>query len=245
MAPTTPRYELYYWPTIQGRGEFVRLALEAAGATYDDVARRPEKDGGGVPALIRVLQEGSDEWLPFAPPVLRFDGVTVSQTAAILDEIAPTLRLVRSSKRALALAYQLTVADFVSEVHDTHHPVSPMLHYEDQVDAAKSRARAFRAERMPKYLRYFERVLERGSDDGPWLFGDEPSYVDLSLFQLISGLRYAFPNATERFVHEVPHLLALAERVNQVPNIARYLASERRLPFNQNGIFRHYPELDP
>ena len=40
-------YELHYWPRIQGRGEFVRLALEQAGAEYVDVARGPKSSGGG------------------------------------------------------------------------------------------------------------------------------------------------------------------------------------------------------
>jgi hypothetical protein len=41
-----------------------------------------------------------------------------------------------------------------------------------------------------------------------------------------------------------PELLALRERVRELPRIAAYLASGRRMPFNQDGIFRRYPELD-
>ena len=60
-------YELYYWPGIQGRGQFVRLALEYAGAKYVDIALVPEEKGGGVPALEKWLDgEGVER-----PPLRR------------------------------------------------------------------------------------------------------------------------------------------------------------------------------
>ena len=241
-------YALYYWPTIQGRGEFVRLAFEAAGQAYEDVARQPSEAGGGVAALIAILQDGGDDGLPFAPPVLKFDGQVLAQTAAILNAIAPALGLVAEdpASRSRALAYQLTIADLVSEVHDTHHPISPMQHFEEQADVARRRSQAFVNERMPKYLRYFERTLEQNSEaQRRWTLGKTLSYVDLSLFQVVAGLRYTFPNAFGRLSHELPNLIALAQRVAEQEGIAGYLASDRRIAFNQNGIFRHYPELDP
>ncbi len=241
-------YALYYWPTIQGRGEFVRLAFEAAGEAYVDVARQPSEAGGGVAALITILQDGGDDGLPFAPPVLKFDGQVLAQTSAILNAVAPTLGLVANDEasRSTALAYQLTIADLVSEVHDTHHPLSPMQHFEEQADVARRRSQAFVNDRMPKYLRYFERTLERNAEAKQrWTLGKTLSYIDLSLFQLVAGLRYTYPNALERLSHELPNLMALVQRVAEQDGVANYLASDRRLAFNQNGIFRHYPELDP
>lgn len=241
-------FKLYYWPTILGRGEFVRLALEAGAQAYTDVARSPSSEGGGVAALISMLQDGGDHVVPFAPPILTFNGSTLSQTSAILHAIAPGLGLVASddSARTTALACQLTLADLVSEVHDTHHPISPMQHYEDQADTALRRSQAFVNDRMPKYLRYFERCVDTNTDSNQrWILSAQMTYVDLSMFQVIAGLRHAFPNALDRLSHEVPKLMALAERVSEQDRVGAYLASERRIAFNQNGIFRHYPELDP
>ena len=41
-ARTNPPYELLYWPGIPGRGEFIRLAFEAAGVSYKDTANESE-----------------------------------------------------------------------------------------------------------------------------------------------------------------------------------------------------------
>ncbi|HUI26750.1 MAG TPA: glutathione S-transferase family protein [Candidatus Kryptonia bacterium] len=238
--------ELYYWPGIQGRGEFVRLSLEDAGAAYIDVAREA-KDGNGLMVMMRILEGEESGTLPFAPPFVKVGDVVVSQTANILAFLAPRLGLVPDDEalRAEASQIQLTLADFVDEIHDTHHPIAGSLYYEDQKAAAKRRAQDFVKERMPKYLGWLEKVLARNrKSDGQWLVGSERTYVDLSAFQIIEGLRYAFPNALARLEPQIPHVIALHDRVAQRPRIAAYLKSERRQAFNQMGIFRHYPELD-
>jgi glutathione S-transferase len=241
MAATRgARVELYYWPMIQGRGEFVRLLLEDAGAPYVDVART----ANGMARMLRILDGREAGALPFAPPFVRVGGAVVSQTANVLAFLAPRVGLAPAgtAARAEAAQIQLTIADLVAEVHDTHHPIAGGLYYEDQKPAAKRRARAFIDERLPKYLGWLEQVLVRNG--GTWLVGRRISYVDLSAFQVVEGLRYAFPNATAAREPELPRLVALRDRVAARPRIAAYLASKRRLPFNEQGIFRHYPELD-
>jgi glutathione S-transferase len=243
MSRRRERVELYYWPTIQGRGEFVRLLLEEGGADYVDVARRPK----GMAAMIRLLDGSARGALPFAPPFVRVGGVVVSQTANILAFLAPSLGLVPADEalRAEANQIQLTIADFVSEAHDTHHPIAGGLYYEDQKKEAKRRAESFVKERMPKYLGHLEELLARNRrSKGRWLIGSRRSYVDLSAFQVIAGLAYAFPNALARLEPKIVRLRALHDRVAELPRVAAYLASPRRLAFNQQGIFRHYPELD-
>jgi glutathione S-transferase len=236
--------ELYYWPGIPGRGEFVRLLLEDAGAPYVDVARQ-RKDG--LLAMMRFLEGEAPGALPFAPPFVKVGDAIVSQTANILAFLAPRLRRVPddAALRAEASQIQLTLADFVGEIHDTHHPIAGSLYYEDQKAAAKRRARHFVQERMPKYLGWLEKVLERNrTSGGRWLVGTDCTYVDLSAFQIVEGLRYAFPNALARLEPQIPHVSALRDQVAARPRIARYLTSKRRQAFNQMGIFRHYPELD-
>lgn len=238
-------YELYYWPGIQGRGEFVRLALEEAGASYVDVARE-RGPGRGVAAMTKMLKGGGGALAPFAPPFLKDGEVVISHVANILAYLAPRLGLAPSSEAlgAFARGLQLTVTDFVAEIHDTHHPISNDLYYEDQKKEAKARATAFLDHRLPKYLGYFERVLETNPDGAGHPVGAALTYVDLSLFQLATGLAYAFPNAMARFATKYPRLAALHNAVKARPRIAAYLASPRRLPFNESGIFRHYRELD-
>ena len=240
------RYELYYWPEIQGRGEFVRLALEEAGADYVDVARLPNRGGKGIPAMMRFLESRSVEHSPFAPPFLKAGKLVVAQTANILLFLAPRLDLVpkNEASRLWANQLQLTVADWVAEVHETHHPISSGLYYEQQKSEAKRRASAFREERLPKFLDYFEQILKRNPKGTSFILGKTPSYVDLSLFQMIAGLRYAFPRAIARLEPAYRRMAALHDRVATRPRIAAYLSSPRRIPFNQQGIFRHYPELD-
>ncbi len=235
------RYELYYWPSIQGRGEFVRLALEEAGAAYDDVARVRQR---GVAELMRFLEGRSAGALPFAPPFLKAGKLVIAQTANILAWLAPRHALVPKGDAARLWAHQLqlTIADWLVEIHDTHHPVGGAFYYEDQKPESKRRAAAFTAARLPKYLDYFERVLQR--EAGGWLLGKRFSYPDLSLFQALAGLDYAFPAAMAKAAPKFPRALALHDRVSSRPRIAAYLASPRRLAFNQHGIFRHYPELD-
>jgi glutathione S-transferase len=234
------RYELYYWPSIQGRGEFVRLALEEAGAPYTDVARLPR----GVPALMRFLQVKSEEHPPFAPPFLKAGKLVIAQTANILMWLAPRHALAPRAEAAQVWAHQLqlTIADWLVEAHDTHHPIGGAFYYEDQKPESKRRAAHFTAERLPKFLGYFERVLER--EKSGWLLGRAFSYVDLSLFQMVAGLRYAFPRTMEKLEPRHPRTVELHDRVAARPRIAAYLESKRRIPFNQHGIFRHYPELD-
>jgi glutathione S-transferase len=236
-------YRLYYWPGLQGRGELVRLALEEAGAQYDDVARKPEAEGGGARAIMRMMKETSG-FAPFAPPILEHDGLVLAQAANVLAYLGPRMGLAPESDadRHLALQLQLTIADLWSEAHDTHHPTSNGLTYEDQRDAALARSTAFREARMPKFFTYFERAAT--ARPGPHIFGNAVSYVDLSLFQTVRGLEYAFPKATARLLAGMPALAQLAAQVEVRPNIAAYLASPRRLPFNEKGIFRRYPELD-
>ena len=239
-------YELHYWPTIQGRGEFVRLALEATGAPYVDVARGAEVAGQGMPAMLRCLHDDAQTHPPFAPPFLRDGSMIVGQTAAILQYLAPTLKLVARSEQARVWTQQiqLTIADMVAEAHDTHHPVGTGLHYEDQKPEALRCAREFCRERMPKFLRWFETVLLRNPAGPRHLVAGRLSYADLSLFQLIEGLRYAFPRAAQRALADTPGIVGLHDRIAALPRVAAYLRSERRIAFNEQGIFRCYPELD-
>jgi glutathione S-transferase len=247
MARNEAAFELFYWPGIQGRGEFVRLPFEDAGVPYDDVGRRPESEGGGVAAIERLL-EAPGPWLtPLGPPFLRHGKVLVAQTAAVLEYVAPLVgRVPRDeASRRRAHQIQLTIADLVAETHETHHPIATSLYYEDQRPEAARRASAFVGERIPMYLAYLDRALDsnpRGR--GRWLVGGSCSYADLSTFQAVAGLRYAFPKAMKRHERRFPRLGALHDAVAARPRLARYLASERRLPFNEHGIFRHYPELD-
>ncbi len=238
-------YELFYWPGIQGRGEFVRLALEEAGAPYVDVARE-KGSGRGVKAMTAMMGDEAAPFPPFAPPFLRDGAFIVSHVANILDYLGPKLGLAPKDEKLRRFAHglQLTITDFVAEVHDTHHPISTGLYYEDQKAAAKKRAAAFLDERVPKYLGYFERTLAANPAGETQAVGDTLSTVDLSLFQIWAGMAYAFPRAFADAADRYPKLAALAARVAGRPNVARYLASDRRLPFNESGIFRHYPELD-
>lgn len=230
---------LYYWPSIQGRGEFVRLVLEEGGMPYDDVARRDE--GGGVAAIRRFLEGEHDGLLPFAPPFVVIGDRIIAQTANVSLFLAEHCDLVAPQRTFEAHQIAMTLADFVAEIHDTHHPLGSPLYYEDQQDEATRRAGVFRAQRMPKFLRWFGRLLERSDGDG--LMG-RFSYVDLHLFQVLEGLAYAFPEATSGAREQLPALFDLRDRVATRERIAAYLGSERRIPFDEHGIFRHYPELD-
>lgn len=234
------RYQLYYWPGIQGRGEFVRLALEDAGATYDDVARG--KDGMG--RMMALMRGEGEKRPPFAPPFLKAGRLVIAQVANILFYLGPRLKLSSSDEAARLWLHQLqlTVTDFVKEVHDTHHPIAAGLYYEDQKPEAKQYAQHFLKTRAPKYLGYFETVLAKSG--GPYVLGRKFSYVDLSLFQLIEGLRYAFPKATKAIERKTPAVVGVHDRVAARPRIKAYLASPRRIAFNTDGIFRYYPELD-
>jgi glutathione S-transferase len=227
------RYKLYYWPEIQGRGEFVRLALEDAGADYVDVWRGD--------SAMTDFESGKP---PFAPPYLVAGKLVIAQTANILQYLGPLLGLApRATAGRLWLhQLQLTIADWLAEVHDTHHPIGSSLYYEEQKREAKRRTAEFLAVRLPKYLGYFEEALRRAP--GGYLLGRRCSYADLSLFQMVEGLRYAFPVAFGRTEGSFSRILKVRDRIAARPRLAAYLASARRIPFNRLGIFRHYPELD-
>lgn len=233
------KYELYYWPEIQGRGEYVRLALEEAGAAYVDVARGPH----GTAAMMKMMDahEGTP---PFAPPFLKAGKLVIGQTANILLYLGARHALAPKTEAGKLWLHQLqlTITDFVVEVHDTHHPLGPSLYYEDARPAAKKRTAEFWSERVPKYLGYFEQLL--AGNGGTCVTGRRLTYVDLSLFQIVAGLRYAFPRRMKAYEAEIPGLVGLYDRVAARPNIKAYLASERRIAFNEQGIFRRYKELD-
>lgn len=235
-------YELYYWPSSPGRGEFVRLALEEGGADYVDVARRT----GGMGKLMKLMNGPRVAEAPFAPPFLKSGKLVIAQTANILLYLGKELGLAPANEagRLWTNQLQLTIADLVAEAHDTHHPLAASLYYEDQKREAKVYAEHFRKKRLPKYLGYFEKVLARNPRGPRYLVGARVTYADLSLFECVAGLRYAFPKAMKRQARRHPLVMALAERVAARPRIAAYLASPRRLPYDQVGIFRHYPELD-
>jgi glutathione S-transferase len=238
-------YRLFYWPEIQGRGEFVRLALEESSADYVDVARESGK-GLGVAALMRFLNARNSAHPPFAPPFLQAGRLVVGQTANILLFLGGRHGLAPKDEggRLWAHELQLTIADFLVEIHDTHHPVASGLYYEDQKKEARRRSADFLENRLPKFFGYFERLLARQRGQ-KYLAGTKLTYVDLSMFQIISGLSYAFPNAMARVARDYRRLFALHARVQERPRISAYLASGRRIPFNEQGIFRHYAALDP
>jgi len=239
-------YELYYWPDIQGRGEFVRLALEEAGADYIDVAREPTAGGGGIPALMAFFDRPDVAHPPFAAPFLKHGDVLIGQTAAILLYLGDRLGLAPCDETGRLWVHQilLTILDLVSEAHDTHHPLSGELYYEDQKPEALRRAEHFRERRIPKFLGWFEKILERNPERTPYLVGEAVTCADLALFQVVEGLCYAFPRRSATALGAVPRVVALRQAITERPRIKAYLASERRIPFNEQGIFRYYPELD-
>lgn len=243
--PQASLYELYYWPTIQGRGEFVRLALEYAGLKYIDMARLPEEEGGGEEALLRSLHRTDTPYIPFAPPYLRSADVVIGQTANILLYLGSRHSLAPVDEAGWHWTHQLqlTIMDFLVEAHDTHHPLGAGRYYEDQREEARRRSEDFREQRVDKYLSYFEGVLERNRE-GHVAVGTEITYVDLSLFQIIEGLHYAFPRLMQPRRRAYPKLHRLHDFVATLPRVAAYLSSKRRIPFNEQGIFRHYDELD-
>ena len=228
-------YDLWYWTGIPGRGEFVRLALEAGAIAYRDRAREE-----GDEALMADMKARGTV---YAPPYLVAGDLCIAQTANILLFLGDRHGLAPEDEkgRLLASQVQLTIADMVAEAHDVHHPVGASLYYEDQKAEAARRAQEFRAKRMPKFLAYFERLI---AGEGPWLLGARWTYPDLSLFQLVEGLSYAFPRRMAALANDIPLTLALRDRVNALPELAAYLAGDRRLPFSEEGLFRHYSELD-
>ena len=232
-------YELFYWPGLQGRGEFVRLVLEDAGADYVDVAREP----GGMKRMLGALAHGIEGVRPFAPPFLRAGKIVVAQTANITRWLAERHGLAPATEHGAAFAatIALTIADLVNEAHDTHHPISVDQVYEKQKAAAKQRAAGFRKARIPKFFGWLESILQA---NGKVLVGRRVTYADLAAFQVVEGLQYAFPKAMKQQQAKMKRVLALRDAIAKRPRIAAYLASERLIPFNETGIFRRYPELD-
>ncbi len=231
-------YTLWYWPSIQGRGEFVRLALEAAELPYIDAARDAGEDG-----LLADLNARTGR-TPFAPPYLALDGFVIAQVANILmylgerHDMAPS----NMADRLWLNQTQLTIADLVSEVHNVHHPVAMMDYYDDQKSEAARAAKQFRDERLPKFLGHFEDAAQ--ANPGEWLIDHRWTYCDTSLFQVIDGLRYMFPKRMKTLEPDYPNLIRIRDQVADLPGIRAYLKSDRRIAFNTDGIFRHYPELD-
>lgn len=236
-------YELFYWDGIQGRGEFVRLALEEAGADYVDVVRKP---GRGTDEMLALMKSATEPHIPFAPPFLKDGDRIISHVANILFYLGPKLALAPEDEalRWFANGLQLTITDFIAEVHDTHHPIATSKYYEEQKEEAKARTAEFITNRIPKFLGYFERVLAQNPAKSGFIAGSAITYVDLSLFQVWEGLAYAFPRAMKHHAKDYPGLEKLRDTVKARPRLAAYLASPRRLAFNEHGVFRHYPELD-
>ena len=237
---STRSYELFYWPSIPGRGEPARLALEYAHANYVDVARTPK----GMTEMMKIMNDRKNAVFPFAPPFLRHGKFMIAQTANILLYLGPRLGLAPKSEEARLVLHQhqLTVTDLYAEVHDTHHPISNELYYEDQKAEAKANAKTFIEKRIPKYLGYFEDAVTKNG--GKHLVGTKMTYGDLSMFQIVEGLTYAFPKAMKRIAKKIPNLMKLHERVATDKKLSEYFLSARRIAFNEDGIFRHYPDLD-
>ncbi len=196
--------------------------------------------------MMRFLDGRKRGELPFAPPFLKAGRLVVAQTANILLFLGDRHGLAPKGEKGRLYTHQLqlTIADLVVEAHDTHHPMASGLYYEDQKPEARRRAKDFLANRVPKYLGYFERVLARNARGRGWLVGSRLTYADLSLFQVLTGLEYAFPRTMKRVLRRHRRLTAVRHGVEERPRIAAYLQSDRRIPFNEEGIFRHYPELE-
>ncbi len=239
-------YEFFYWPEIQGRGEFVRLALEDAGADYIDVARDPDSEARGVPAMLALMHGEATSHIPFAPPFLRDGDMIVSHTAAILLYLGGRIGLAPTDEdgRLWTHQIQLTITDIVKEVYNSHHPIDEDKWFHEQKTEALARAAIFRRDRMPKFLAWFERILAANPAGADHLVGVSVTYADLSLFQLVEGLRFAFPRAASRELAKLPRVTALHNAIPARPRLRAYLASERRVSFKETGIFRSYPELD-
>ncbi|MEN3794425.1 glutathione S-transferase [Fulvimarina sp. MAC3] len=239
--------DLYYWPGIPGRGEYVRLVLEAGGVPYRDVVRLPEDEGGGMAAMTAYLEGRKGYPIPFAPPFIIDDGVLISQTALCCAHVAEKCDLApkQEADRAFALSIAVTTADFAAEAHDTHHPVGVSLYYEDQKPEAERRAKNFRLERIPKFLAWYENLIENNPEDSGWLVGDTMTYADLGLFHTCRGLAYAFPNAMGEAARAAPKVQELCRTTANLPKVLAYHDSDRALRFNEDGLFRRYTELDP
>lgn len=235
--------KLYYWPHIPGRGEFVRLVLEQAQVPYIDVARLSEDEGGGIASILKIRRHEHNFNPGFAPPYLQVKNQLLAQSVNISEYLALHHNLTGSNaeEQAVTRQYALTIADIADDAHNTHHPLDVTEYYEVQKEAAIEKARAFREKRLPQYLGFLETVLKKS---GVYLSGEKITYADLHLFQLLGGLEYAFPEDYRKVTRETPELLRVKREVSELPAIKEYLNSERRLDFNNDGLFRYYPELN-
>lgn len=252
-----PLYELLYHPGIPGRGEFIRLVLEAAGVPYKDLANDSIEGAYSVQAIIDPSSTGDDDGNPppFAPPALRIPSegkrgtaLVIYQTPSILAYLGDRLGLAGAdqAERAWVLSHTLTALDCNNEVHDTHHPIAVSEYYEAQMDEALKKAKVFREHRIPKFLGYFERLLMGNKEHGGgrYLVGCKLSFADTTVWQVLSGLEFAFPREIEARKQEYPTLFEkFYPSIREEKGIKEYLASNRRLPFGM-GVYRHYPELD-
>jgi len=256
---THPQYELLYHPGIPGRGEFIRLAFEAAGVPYTDVANDQKNGYDTVRKICMNQQEESIDGNPpvFCPPCLRVPGagqdgksaLVISQTPNILFYLGERIGMVPEGDEVAKYYVNqvaLTALDLNNEVHDTHHPIAVMKYYEDQKDESLKKATDVRENRIPKYLSYFNRVLKHNqpSGNGKYLVGDRLTYADTTVWQLLDGCFFAFPKEMAARTKEYPDLLVtFYENIKTEHGVKEYLRSERRLKYSM-GVFRHYPELD-
>jgi glutathione S-transferase len=245
-------YELIYWPSLPGRGEFVRLVLEAGGASYSDIAAKSIPDSAqAVLGLIAESNIGDATNPPiFAPPFLRHGDLSMNQTMNILRYLAPKFGLEGDGSEATKVhlaSIAATIFDgLCNEAHETHHPIASSAYYEDQKPEAAKRAKNYIEERLPKFLTYVTRVLKaKTSGGGPWLYGGTFTYADIVLFQCIDGNLFAFPKTMAKLRADSKYdgVFKLYEAVKEVPKIAAYLSGKRPYQYGE-GIWRHYPELE-
>lgn len=137
-----PQYELLYHPGIPGRGEFIRLALEAARVPYTDLANEDKEHGySTVQSVCMNEGSGDEDGNPpvFAPPALRVAGqgkkgkaLVIHQTPNILLYLGRRIGMVPEDEAEQLYVNQITLTalDLNNEVHDTHHPIAVMQFYE-------------------------------------------------------------------------------------------------------------------
>ena len=169
----------------------------------------------------------------------------IAQSAKILLYLGPRLKLAPRDEagRLWLHQLQLTVTDFVKEIHDTHHPLGGEFYYEDQKPEAKRYAQGFLAERAPKYLGYFETVLTK--ERRALCAGAQVTLCRSFAVPADRGPALRLPQGDEAHRAQACRASSLCATASpKRPGIKAYLASPRRIAFNESGIFRHYPELD-
>ncbi|MXO64197.1 glutathione S-transferase [Altericroceibacterium endophyticum] len=234
-------YDFWYWPTLPGRGDFIRYPLEAAQIPYTDCARDAE-DGFAAVAEHLEAKQGCHA---FAVPLLETGSESIAQTANILLFLNQEHGLGPSDAAGMRYLNQLQcdIADITEEVHAVHHPISTAFYYEDQRDAAIQSAEKFREQRIPKYLAHFERIAN--AHDGDWLLeGDSWSTGDTSIAYLLDGLHFMFPLRMAALQSDYPTIHQIQQKTFALEYLDAYRASDRCAAFGTEGIFRNYPELD-